>query len=110
MALSLIYFQPKFKILHMGKYNYQYSLFIAIYTVMAELQLLLGRIHSDLEEFVEAQTQLQCSFEAHKMIYGVEHKNTMQARLGAAMTARLAGNPRGAEEILESEEKSLLGE
>ena len=59
MALSLIYIQRKFKILPMGKYNYQYSLFIAIYTVMAELQLLLGRIHLDLEEFVEAQTQLQ---------------------------------------------------
>ena len=58
MALSLIYFQLKFEILHMSKYNYQYFLFIAIYTVMAELQLLLGRIHLDLEEFVEPQMQL----------------------------------------------------
>ena len=54
--------------------------------------------------------QLQCSLKAHIMIYGVEHKDTIQAHLGAAMAARLAGNPRGAEEILESEEKSLLGE
>ena len=77
---------------------------------MAELQLLFGRIHLDLEEFVEAQTQLQFSLETHKMIYGVEYKDTLQARLGAAMAARLAGNPRGAEEILESEKKSLLGE
>ena len=77
---------------------------------MAELQLLLGRIHLDLEEFVEAQMQLQCSLKAHIMIYGVEHKDTIQAHLGATMAARLAGNPRGAEEILESEEKSLLGE
>ena len=76
---------------------------------MVELQLLLGRIHLDIEEFVEAQTQLQCSLETHIMIYGVEHKDTMQAHLGAVMAARLAGNPRGAEEILVSEEKSLLG-
>ena len=64
----------------------------------------------DIEESVEAQKQLQCSLEAHIMIYGVEHKDTMQAHLGTAMAARLAGNPRGAGEILESEEKSLLGE
>ena len=47
--------------------------------------------------------------ESPQMVYGVEHKDTMQAHLGAVMAARLAGNPRGAEEILESEEKSLLG-
>ena len=77
---------------------------------MAELQLLLGRIHLDLEEFVGAQkTIAYVPWKPHIMIYGVEHKDTMQAHLGVAMAARLAGNPRGAEEILESEEKSLLG-
>ena len=85
----------------MGKYNHLYSVILSsIHAVMVELQLLLGRIHLDIEEFVEAQKQLQCSLEAHKMIYGVEHKDTMQARLGAAMAARLAGNPHGAEEII----------
>ena len=76
---------------------------------MAEVQLQLGRIHLDLEEFVEAQKQFQSSLETHKMVYGVEHKDTLQAHLGVAMAARLAGNLQHAKEILESEKESLLG-
>ena len=76
---------------------------------MAELQLQLGRIHLDLEEFVEARKQFQSSLETHKMVYGVEHEDTSKAHLGIAMAARLAGDPHDAKEILESEEESLLG-
>ena len=76
---------------------------------MAEVQLQLGRIHLDLEEFVEARKQFQSSLETHKMVYGVEHDDTRKAHLGVAMAARLAGSSLDAKEILESEEESLLG-
>ena len=76
---------------------------------MAEVQLQLGRIHLDLEDFVEAQKQFQSSLETNKMVYGVRHKDALQAHLGVAMAARLAGNLQHAKEILESGKESLLG-
>ena len=75
----------------MGKHNHLYSV-----SLSSEIQLLLGRIHLDLEEFAEAQKQLQCFLKAHKMVYGVEHKDTMQAHLGVAMAARLGFPAHGA--------------
>ena len=76
---------------------------------MADVQLHLGVIHLDLEEFEEAQKHLQHSFATHKEAYGVKDKRTMRAHLGVAMAARLAGNLQHAKEILETAEYSLSG-
>ena len=76
---------------------------------MAAVQSSLGMIHLELEEFEEAQKQLQSSFATHKAVYGVEHKDTRQAHLWFAMAARLAGNLQHAKEILETAEDSSLG-
>ena len=74
---------------------------------MAAVQLDLGMIHLELEEFEEAQKHLQHSFATHKEVYGVKNKDTMEAHLGIAMAARLSGNLQQAKEILA--EDSLLG-
>ena len=76
---------------------------------MAHAQRRLGMIHLELEEFEEAQKHFQDSFATHKAVYGVQHKDTMEAHLGVAMAARLAGNLQHAKEILETAEDSLLG-
>ena len=76
---------------------------------MASAQRRLGMIHLELEEFKEAQKHFQDSFATHKAVYGVQHKDTMEAHRGCAMATRLAGNLQHAKEILETAEDSLLG-
>ena len=76
---------------------------------MAPAQHCLGMIHLELDEFEEAQKRLQSSFATHKAVYGEKDKRTVQAHLGVAMAARLAGNLQHAKEILETAEDSLLG-
>ena len=76
---------------------------------MADVQLNLGMIHLELEEFEEAQKHLQHSFATHKAVYGVKHKDTMEALLRVAKAARLPGNLQHAIEILETAEDSLSG-
>ena len=76
---------------------------------MADVQLHLGVIHLELEKFEKAQKHLQSSFATHKAVHGVEHEDTMEALLGVAMAARLAGNLQHAMEILETAEDSLSG-
>ena len=63
----------------------------------------------DLEEFEEAQMHLQSCYETLQEVYGEKTKKTMKVCLKVAMAARLAGNLHGAEELLETAEKSMLG-
>ena len=63
----------------------------------------------DLEEFEEAKKHLQSSYETHQEVFGEKTKKTMKVCLKVAMAARLAGNLQGAEELLETAEKSMLG-
>ena len=76
---------------------------------MADVQLRLGMVHLDLEEFEEAQKNLQSSSATHKAVYGVHHKDTRRAHLWFARAVRLAGKLQHAEEILETAEDSLSG-
>ena len=69
---------------------------------MAPAQYGLGMIHLELDEFEEAQKHLQNSFATYKAVYGEKDKRTVQAHLGVAMAARLAGNLQDAKEILET--------
>ena len=73
---------------------------------MAAVQSSLGMIHLELEEFEEAQKHLQSSFATYKAVYGVQHKDTMEALLWFARAVRLAGNLQHAKEILE---RAVLG-
>ena len=76
---------------------------------MAAVQLRLGMIQLELEEFEEAQKHLQSSFATHKAVYGVQHKDTRLAHLWFARAVRLAGNLQHDEEILETAVYSLSG-
>lgn len=78
--------------------------------VRGNVQRCLGMIHLDLEEFEEAQKYLQGSFETCNAVYGgVKVKKIMEVCLKVAVAARLAGNLQYAKELLETAEKSMLG-
>ena len=76
---------------------------------MAAVQLDLGMIQLELEEFEEAQKHFQHSFATYKEAYGVKDKRTMWVCLRVAMVARLSGNLQHAKKMLETAEDSLLG-
>ena len=76
---------------------------------MASVQLHLGMIQLELEEFEEAQKHIQSSFATRKEVYGIKDQRTRQAHLWFAGAARLTGNLQHAKEILETAEDSFLG-
>ena len=71
------------------------------YTAIAYALHELGAIHSDLEEFEEAQKCLQSAFETYKSVLGVTNKETFLLRMEAGKSARMAGKLQDAKEILE---------